>query len=113
MTHISVLIGSVLVCASFLAGCANPTLIVVPHASRCGDKPDDAKIASFECAPPKPVPAGATYQTIVDIARDDRQALKECGINMQALRNKVNGCNQAVDKFNSEIDKINAANKQR
>lgn len=113
MTHISVLIGSVLVCTSFLAGCANRTLIVVPHASRCGDKSDDAKIASFECASPKPVPGGATYQTIVDIARDDRQALKECGIKMQELRDMINSCNLRVDEFNVKIDRINKENNKR
>ncbi len=106
MTRIIALIGSTLVCGSFVAGCGNSTLTVVPHAMRCGEKADDAKKVSYECASPIPVPDGATYQMIVDIAKDDRQSLVECGINMDALKDVFKKCNQMTDEYNKEIDKI-------
>lgn len=87
----------------FIAGCTTP-VPVVPHAIRCELSTD---LQSRNCSEPKPLPQDATFQTLVDTMLADRQASRECGLLVGALRDSINKCNQAIDEFNKEIDKSN------
>lgn len=89
-----------------IAGCTT-TVPVVPHAIRCELGP---KLKAYRCAEPKPLPQDATFQTLVDTMLADRQALLECNLSANALRNSINRCNQATDDFNKKIDELNQSN---
>ncbi len=94
------------VCLLF-TGCS--TLVVAPHATRCDVS---AELAAFKCADPSKIPAEATFSNLVDVSRADRQALLECGISLNTLRDSLNRCNQAIDEYNQKVDQANARNKQ-
>ena len=97
-------------CAGLLAltGCSS-TLVVAPHAPRCEVQPD---LSTYKCTPPARVPAGTTYGGLVDVLRSDRQSLRECVINIDALRETLGRCNQAVDDYNKKVDEVNAQNRR-
>jgi hypothetical protein len=87
-----------------LSGCC-PTLPVVPHAIRCDAS---AELLRAKCPSPTRIPEDATFGTLVDAMRSDRQALRECGRALDALRDSIDRCNRATDEFNKRIDRINA-----
>lgn len=97
----------VLVAGLALAGCC-PTVIVAPHATRCDA---GAELLAARCAPPQQISGDATFASVVDAMRADRQALSECGLSLDALRDSINRCNQAVDEFNKKVDELNAKSK--
>jgi hypothetical protein len=100
-------LGTVLAGSLMLAACS-PTLTVVPHAMRCDAS---AELLASSCASPKPIPDDATFSAVVDASRDDRQALRECGISLNTLRESMNRCNASVDEFNRKVDELNAKNR--
>ena len=100
-------LGLTLAAGALLAGCA-PTLTIVPHMAGC--ELGDALRAS-KCAAPQPIADNATYSALVDAMLVDRQALRECGLSLTALRASLQRCNQATADFNNKIDVINAGNK--
>lgn len=100
-------LGAILAASFLLAGCG-PTLTVAPHAMRCDAK---AELLAHRCLLPQQIPDDATFETVVDATRNDRQALRECGISLDTLRDSINRCNQTVDEFNRKIDEVNAKNK--
>ena len=100
-------LGAMLASIVMIAGCC-PTLTVAPHAIRCDT---DAELLAHKCPVPNQIPDDATFQAVVDAMRSDRQALLDCGIAFNALRDSINRCNQTVDDFNRKIDEINAKNK--
>jgi len=93
----------------FIAGCTTP-VPVVPHAIRCELSAD---MQASRCPEPKSLPEDATFQTLVDTMLADRQALRECGLTANALRDSINKCNQTTDDFNKKIDEMNKSNGQR
>ncbi|MCK9201128.1 MAG: hypothetical protein M0P59_10060 [Gallionella sp.] len=101
LKNILILMGSI-----FAAGCTTP-VPVVPHAIRCELS---AELQAGNCSAPKPLPEDATFQTLVDTMLTDRQALRECGLTANALRDSINKCNQATDDFNKKIDELNKSN---
>lgn len=100
--------GALLVTSLTLAACSTP-LVVAPHAIPCAA---DDRLLAQQCPPPTPMADDATFEALVDAARGDRQALRECGISLAALRDSLHRCQQAVDDFNRKIDEINARNKR-
>jgi len=107
MNRLRLKLGAMLASSVMLAGCC-PTLSVAPHAIRCNA---DAELLAHKCPLPNQIPDDATFQAVVDAMRSDRQALRDCGISLDALRDSINRCNQTVDDFNKKIDEINAKNK--
>lgn len=101
------ILGALLAGSFLLAGCG-PTLTVAPHAMRCDAKAD---LLAYRCVLPKQIPDDATFEVVVDAMRNDRQALRECAISLDTLRDSINRCNQTVDEFNRTIDEVNAKNK--
>jgi hypothetical protein len=98
----AILAGSVMLVA------CSPTLTVVPHAMRCDAS---AELVASTCALPKPIPDDATFSGVVEASRDDRQALRECGMSLNALRESMNRCNASVDEFNRKVDELNTKNR--
>lgn len=88
----------------FITGCTT-TVPVVPHAIRCELS---AELQASNCQEPGQLPQDATFQTLVDTMLADRQALRECGLSVNALRESIKKCNQATDEFNKKIDAINS-----
>lgn len=88
-------------------GCS--TLVVAPHATRCDVS---AELSAYKCTDPSKIPDGATFSSLVDVSRTDRQSLVECGISLNALRDSLNRCNQAIDEYNQKVDQANTRNKQ-
>ena len=100
-TLIPILAGSMLV-----AGCR--TVPVVPHAVACDAS---AELLASKCPPPRPLADNATFAALVDTMQADRQALRECGITVDALIKTIKQCNHATDEYNKRIDAINNAGK--
>lgn len=100
-TLASVLAGSMLV-----AGCR--TVPVVPHAVACDAS---AELLASKCPPPRPLADNATFAALVDTMQADRQALRECGMTVDALIKTIKQCNHATDEYNKKIDAINNAGK--
>lgn len=92
----------ILLTGSFVSACQ--TLPVVPHALNCDV---NAELLASKCAAPKPIPNNTTYATLVDTMQADRNALQECGILADTLRNTLNRCNQASNDYNKKIDALN------
>ena len=92
----------VLFFGQFVAGCK--TVTVVPHAFNCEAGAD---LLANKCASPKQIAGNATYAMLVDTMQMDRQALQECGIAAEALRDSIRRCNQATDEYNKKIDELN------
>ena len=100
-TLIPILAGSMLV-----AGCR--TVPVVPHAVACDAS---SELLASKCPPPRPLADNATFAALVDTMQADRQALRECGITVDALIKTIKQCNHATDEYNKKIDAINNAGK--
>jgi hypothetical protein len=96
-------LGSGFVGALCLSACS--TVAVVPHAMKCDAS---APLLAARCAQPAPLAGEATFAAMVDAMRSDRQALRECALSFEALRDSLIRCNQATDDFNRKIDAINA-----
>ena len=92
----------VLLAGLIVAGCQ--TVPVVPHALNCDVSPE---LLAGRCAAPKPVTNATTYATLVDIMQADRQALRECSSEADALRDALRRCNHASLEYNRKIDAIN------
>ena len=86
-----------------VAGCK--TVTVVPHALNCDA---NAELLASKCASPRQIASNTTYATLVDTMQMDRQALQECGIAAEALRDSIRRCNQATDEYNRKIDELNS-----
>jgi hypothetical protein len=95
--------GGGLLGALCLSACG--TVAVVPHAMKCDAS---AALLAAHCAQPAQLAVDATFASMVDALRSDRQALRECALAVDALRDSLNRCNQATDDFNRKIDAINA-----
>jgi len=89
-----------------VGGCATP-VPVVSHSLRCDT---NAELLASKCAKPRTLAADATFETVVDVMRDDRQALLECGLRMEALQESISRCNQQTEQLNTRIDDINKLN---
>lgn len=85
-----------------LAGCQ--TLPVVPHAIGCDVS---AELLAGKCAAPRQITNDATYATLVDTMQADRNALRDCSIAAETLRETIKHCNQATDEYNKKIDALN------
>ena len=99
----------VLLAPAFLLAACCPTITVVPHAISCDAS---AELLAGKCAAPREIDNSDTFSSIIDAMRSDRQALKECGIALDALRDSINRCNLATNEFNKKIDQINSSNKK-
>ena len=88
----------------FVTGCK--TLPVVPHAINCDV---NAELLASKCAAPKQIAKDATFAALVDTMQTDRQALRECGATVDALRDTLKRCNDAAEEFNKKIDALNSA----
>ncbi len=97
-----ILAGSLLI-----AGCR--TVPVVPHAMKCDVSPE---LLAGKCATPTQIANDSTYATLIDSMQADRKALRECGLNVDTLRDAIRRCNQATDEYNRKIDALNSAAKQ-
>lgn len=97
---------TIIVCVLLASGCGG-TVSVVPHAVRCDAKED---LLASKCAKPRTIPDDAIFADIVSTMREDRQALQECSIALDALRDSLNRCNQQTDEFNTKVDEINRLN---
>jgi hypothetical protein len=95
-------LASLFVCSLFITGCK--TVTVVPHAISCDAS---AELLASKCATPKPIANDATFETLVDTLQTDRQALRECALTVDTLRETMIRCKQATDEFNKKIDAIN------
>lgn len=84
------------------AGCK--TVTVVPHALNCDAS---AELLASKCAAPRQIAGNTTYAMLVDTMQMDRQALQECGIAAEALRDSIRRCNRATDEYNKRIDELN------
>ena len=93
-----------LLCSLFIAGCQ--TLPVVPHAIDCDV---NAELLASKCPPPGQIANDTTFATLVDTMQADRQALRECGVTVDTLRDALKRCNAATDEFNKKIDALNSA----
>ena len=93
-----ILAGSLLV-----AGCK--TLPVATHAINCDV---NAELLASKCSPPLQIAKDATYATLVDTMQADRQALRECGITVETLRDTLRRCNDATGEFNKKVDALNS-----
>lgn len=93
-----ILAGSLLI-----TGCQ--TVPVVPHAISCDA---NAELLSSKCSPPKQMTNDANFATLVDTMQTDRQALRECGIMVDTLRETLKRCNEATREFNKTIDARNS-----
>lgn len=100
-TLVPILAGSMLI-----AGCR--TVPVVPHALTCDAS---AELLASKCPPPRPLADNATFAALVDTMQADRQALRECGMTVDALIKTIRQCNHATDEYNRKIDAINSAGK--
>lgn len=87
----------------FIGGCK--TVTVVPHALNCDA---NAELLTSKCAAPRQIASDTTYATLVDTMQMDRQALQECGIAAETLRDSIRRCNQATDEYNKKIDELNS-----
>ena len=87
-------------------GCTTPGP-VISHSLRCDT---NAELLASKCAKPHTIASDATFETVVDAMRDDRQALLECGLRMEALQESVRHCNQQAEQLNTRIDDINKLN---
>lgn len=94
----------ILLASLFMAGCR--TVPVVPHAVGCDAS---AQLLASKCLPPGQLEDDATFATVVDIMQADRQALRECGMTVDALIKTIRQCNHATDEYNKKIDAINGA----
>lgn len=103
MNALKLTLGITLMCNIFVTGCTTP-VPVVSQTMRCDASPD---LLASECGKPKQIPEDATYETLLGVMRDDRQALLECGIKMEALRDSIVRCNQQTDQFNKKVEVIN------
>jgi len=90
-------------CCLFITGCK--TVTVVPHAISCDAS---AELLARKCATPKPIANDATFATLVETSQADRQALRECAITVDTMRETINRCKQATDEFNKKIDATNS-----
>lgn len=97
----------ILMMGTLVTGCATPIPVATP-ALRCEAS---AELLASQCEKPKPLPDDATYETVVDAMREDRQALLECGLKVDALRESINRCNQQAYQLNSKVDEINEKNR--
>jgi hypothetical protein len=89
-----------------IAGCR--TVPVVPHAVTCDAS---TELLASKCPPPRPLADNATFAALVDTMQADRQALRECGMTVDALIKTIQQCNRATDGYNRKIDAINSAGK--
>ncbi len=89
-----------------VGGCTTP-VPVVSHTLRCDM---NTELLESRCAKPRTIATDATFETVVDVMRDDRQALLECGLRMEALQESIRRCNQQTEQLNSRIDDINKLN---
>lgn len=94
---------AMLVNGSLLAGCTTP----VPVASHSlGCEVSDELLGS-RCEQPKPVAEDATFASVVDTMRADRQALLECSSRLEALRDSIIRCNRQSERYNNQVDELN------
>lgn len=85
------------------AGCK--TLPVASHTINCEVKPE---LLASKCSSPRQIANDATFATLVDTMQTDRQALRECGIMVDALRDTLTRCQAATEEFNKKIDALNS-----
>ena len=94
----------ILLASLFMAGCR--TVPVIPHAVGCDA---GAQLLASKCPPPGQLEDDATFAAVVDTMQADRQALRECGMTVDALIKTIRQCNRATDEYNKKIDAINNA----
>lgn len=99
-------VGVIILGGFFVVGCVTP-VPVATHALRCDVSEE---ILASQCDRPKQLPEDATYESVVDAMREDRQALLECGLKMEALKQSLVICRQQSEQFNKNIDEINDRN---
>ncbi len=102
-------IGRLLAClAAAVAGaCAAPVAVpVVKEAQRC--EPAAAMLAA--CSEPAPIKAGVTFGEMMDLSRQDREALRACALRHKSLAESIADCKVRIENYNTEIREINARN---
>jgi hypothetical protein len=104
MKKLNFKLAPILLVSLFIAGCK--TLPVASHAINCNAS---AELLASKCATPRPITNDTTYAALVETMQADRNALRECGIVADALRETLKHCNQAIDEYNKKIDAINSA----
>jgi len=97
------LIGIFMLASGSLLGCTTP----VPVASHSLGCEVSSELLGSQCEQPRPVAEDATFESVVDTLRADRQALLECGSRMEALRESVIRCNRQAELYNKQVDEIN------
>ena len=86
-----------------LAGCQ--TVPVASHAINCDI---NAELLASKCSPPRQIANDATFSTLVDTMQADRQALRECGVTVDTLRDALKRCNNTTEEYNKKIDALNS-----
>jgi len=87
-----------------IAGCQ--TVPVASHAINCDVS---AELLASKCSPPQQIANDSTFATLVDAMQADRQALRECGVTVDTLRDTLKRCNAATAEFNKKVDALNSA----
>lgn len=103
MSSLYIKICPVIACSLIVSGCATP----VPVASHTLQCDVSMELLASKCKHPEPVSKETTYEEMVDVMREDRQALLECGLKLEALRDSIIRCNQQSEQFNNTMDEIN------
>jgi hypothetical protein len=104
-------LASAAACAALLLqGCA-ATLPVPIKPVDC--KFDEAALA-LQCAAPRPLEplpgdAAVTFGAVIDIGRDDRQALRECQKHLKLAQDMLRECRATMQAYGKEIDRIQGA----
>lgn len=88
-----------------LGGCAATVVKGLPTL----DCPVAPELLQPRCAAPQALPPGTTYGQLLQATQTDRQALAICRAREAALISSVQACQQAIGRYNQQIDDINRA----
>ena len=105
----TVSIGRLLAClaAAAAAACSTPVAVpVVKEAQRC--EPAAALLAA--CGEPVPIKTGVTFGEMMELSRQDREALRACALRQKSLAEAITECTARIEKYNAEIREFNARN---
>ena len=96
-----------LVLAVALAGCGTTVVPVVTKAEKCDVPP----ALRQDCDAPVLLATDITYGQLLDSYLGDRQRLRRCVEQRDALQAALDRCNGAIDAFNAKLEALNPAPK--
>ena len=96
--------------AAATAACTTTVAVpVVKEAQQC--EPAAAMLAA--CSEPAPIKAGVTFGEMMELSRQDREALRACALKHKSLADAMADCKARIDNYNAEIRELNARNAKR